>query len=250
MLAIVDELVQYKPEGINFIFPRANPYVTYAEPFLREFRQRHGTDARQLPEFHPDVVALRCDILNRFMHEVGSISTKPMEFSAIVLADSRIELQLRSRRHQLGAPGLGRRNLPFGLERGTHADRSAPRISRGRLPRQPLPAGPQHASSQIQPQRLHPEIAGILRRGSPGNLHVGPTDHNGPRSGCCSKQSASYPGCPITARLAVRNPARSAANRSSWFSYGPLSAKLGLLAVPFSKHPTSLAMIVHRCNVG
>ncbi len=87
MLAIVDELAQYKPEGINFIFPRANPYVMYEEPFLREFRQRHGTDARKLPEFHPDVVALRCDIINRFIGEVRRHVPKPMEFSAIVLAD-------------------------------------------------------------------------------------------------------------------------------------------------------------------
>jgi hypothetical protein len=89
--AILDEMAAYHPEGINLIFPRSNPYVLYEEPFLAEFRRRHGTDARKLPEFHPDVVALRSEIMTDFVREVRrrlrAKPGKPIELSAIVLAD-------------------------------------------------------------------------------------------------------------------------------------------------------------------
>ncbi|MCL5742732.1 MAG: hypothetical protein M1541_02210 [Acidobacteria bacterium] len=89
--AIVDELAAYVPDGINLIFPRANPYVLYEEPFVAEFRKRHGTDPRKLAENHPDVTALRRDILNGFLREVRRrtrrAAAKPIEISAIVLSD-------------------------------------------------------------------------------------------------------------------------------------------------------------------
>ena len=91
IFAIVDELVKYQPDGINFIFCRGIPCVLYEEPFLREFRSRHGRDARKLPEDHPDVLALRADIMGRFMQELRrrtrGASGRRLEISAIVLAD-------------------------------------------------------------------------------------------------------------------------------------------------------------------
>jgi len=93
---IIEELAAYHPEGINLIFPRSNPYMLYEEPFLAEFRKRHGADARKLPEFHPDVVALRCEIMANFMRELRrrlkAKPGKPIELSAIVLADRESNL--------------------------------------------------------------------------------------------------------------------------------------------------------------
>ena len=70
LFAIVDELVSYQPDGINLIYCRGIPCVLYEEPFLREFRSRHGQDPRKLPEDHADVLALRADIMGNFMQEL------------------------------------------------------------------------------------------------------------------------------------------------------------------------------------
>ena len=99
MFAIVDELASYQPDGINFIFCRGIPCVLYEEPFLREFRSRHGQDPRKLPEDHADVLALRADIMGRFMKELRRrtrAARDGMETSAIVLSD-----QAANRRHGL-----------------------------------------------------------------------------------------------------------------------------------------------------
>ena len=89
--SIVDELVRYQPDGINLIFCRGIPCVLYEEPFLREFRERHGQDARKLPEDHADVLALRADIMGRFMRELRQRAQvapdRRLEISAIVLSD-------------------------------------------------------------------------------------------------------------------------------------------------------------------
>ena len=93
MFAIIDELVHYVPEGINLIFPRAQPFVLYEEPFLKEFRGRYGKDPRSLPFDHPDAIALRSDFMNSFMREVRRrtrrASGRSPEISAIVLSDRR-----------------------------------------------------------------------------------------------------------------------------------------------------------------
>jgi hypothetical protein len=94
--AIFEEMANYRPEGINIIFPRANPYLLYEEPFIAEFRRLHGSDPRKLPEFHPDVVALRCEFMNRFLEEarrrIRAKAGRPIELSAIVLADRESNL--------------------------------------------------------------------------------------------------------------------------------------------------------------
>src|SRR5579885_1086421 len=96
IFAILEEMASYRPEGINFIFPRANPYLLYEAPFLEEFRRLHGSDPRRLPEFHPDVAALRCEFMNRFLQEarrrILSKAGRPIELSAIVLADRQSNL--------------------------------------------------------------------------------------------------------------------------------------------------------------
>jgi uncharacterized lipoprotein YddW (UPF0748 family) len=88
---IIDELVRYEPDGINFIYCRGIPLVLYEEPFLEEFRTRHGKDPRHLPEDHPDVLALRAEIMSGFMQEVRRrtrpASGRHIEMSAIVLSD-------------------------------------------------------------------------------------------------------------------------------------------------------------------
>jgi hypothetical protein len=88
---IIDELARYEPDGINFIYCRGIPLVLYEEPFSKEFRARYGKDPRQLPEDHPDVLALRAEIMSDFMKEVRRrtrpTSGKRIEMSAIVLAD-------------------------------------------------------------------------------------------------------------------------------------------------------------------
>lgn len=89
--SIVDELVRYQPDGINLIFCRGIPCVLYEEPFLREFRSRHGQDARKLPEDHADILALRADVMGRFMRELRQRTrvdpNRRVEISAIVLSN-------------------------------------------------------------------------------------------------------------------------------------------------------------------
>jgi hypothetical protein len=96
IFTILEEMANYRPEGINFIFPRANPYLLYEEPFVQEFQKLHGTDPRKLPEFHPDVVALRCQVMGRFLSEarqrILAKAGRPIELSAIVLADRESNL--------------------------------------------------------------------------------------------------------------------------------------------------------------
>jgi diacylglycerol O-acyltransferase-1 len=90
VLAIVDELLAYRPDGINFIFPRAQPFVLYEEPFLQRFRSLHGTDPRELPEDDRDVLDLRAAIMSEFMAEARSRTRKHgAELSALVLSDRR-----------------------------------------------------------------------------------------------------------------------------------------------------------------
>ena len=90
VLAIVDELLAYRPDGINFIFPRAQPFVLYEEPFLQRFRSLHGTDPRELPEDDRDVLELRAAIMSEFMAEARSRTRKHgAELSALVLSDRR-----------------------------------------------------------------------------------------------------------------------------------------------------------------
>ena len=91
ILDILGEMATYRPNGINLIFPRANPYLLYEEPFVQQFRSRHGTDPKRLPEFHPDVRSLRGEIMTGFLTEVRQTIDKaagtPIELSAIVLSD-------------------------------------------------------------------------------------------------------------------------------------------------------------------
>jgi hypothetical protein len=93
MFAIVDEIARYEPDGINLIFPRAQPYVLYEEPVLREFRARHGKDPRQLPDDHPEIAAVRAHFMSEFVGEVRRRtrrgSRRQPEVSAIVLSDEK-----------------------------------------------------------------------------------------------------------------------------------------------------------------
>jgi hypothetical protein len=91
MCAIVDEVLSYKPDGINFIFCRAQPFVLFEEPALAEFRRRHGSDPRGLPDGHPDAGAVSAHFMNMFMAEVRRRTRRLQgyapELSAVVLSD-------------------------------------------------------------------------------------------------------------------------------------------------------------------
>ena len=65
---------------------------------LGEFRARYGVDPRNLAEDHPDVLALRAEIMNGFMQEARRRTrpghdafrgARPLEVSALVLCDRR-----------------------------------------------------------------------------------------------------------------------------------------------------------------
>lgn len=98
LYAIIDEIAGYEPDGISFIFPRAQPYVLYEEPFVDQFRRLHGGDPRELREDHPDVLALRAEIMSGFMRDArvrtrlghpGCRGPRKLEISALVLAERR-----------------------------------------------------------------------------------------------------------------------------------------------------------------
>jgi len=91
MLKIVDELVAYAPDGINFLFCRGVPLVLYEAPFRDEFQTRHGVAPETLAEDDPRLLALRSDIMTGFMREVrkrtSAVSGKKIEITAMLLSD-------------------------------------------------------------------------------------------------------------------------------------------------------------------
>ena len=88
LFEIIDELMEYEPEGINFIFPRAQPFVLYEEPFVERFRSLHTADPRELAEDDRDVLELRAEIMSEFMGEARRrTKERGKELSAHILSD-------------------------------------------------------------------------------------------------------------------------------------------------------------------
>ena len=67
MLAYIEELLAYSPDGICFAFNRSLPMMICEEPVINAFEERHGRTPR-LPEEvdSPEMLAVRHELLAAF----------------------------------------------------------------------------------------------------------------------------------------------------------------------------------------
>ena len=84
MLAILDELVAYEPDGLNLIFIRGLPLTLYEPIMVDGFKQKHCVDPRTLSETDPRWMAYQAEVLTPFMRAVKGRLKPGMRLSAIV----------------------------------------------------------------------------------------------------------------------------------------------------------------------
>ena len=84
MLAIVDEIVAYEPDGINLCFIRGLPLVLYEPIMVEGFTQKHGVDPRTLSEFDPRWMDYQAEVITPFVRAVKGRLKPGMKLSAIV----------------------------------------------------------------------------------------------------------------------------------------------------------------------
>ena len=89
MLAYIEELLQYQPDGICFAFNRSLPMMICEQPVIEAFRQRHGR-APKLPKEvdSPEMLAVRHEILAQFIGRLQDVlRPRGKSFSCIVEFD-------------------------------------------------------------------------------------------------------------------------------------------------------------------
>lgn len=84
MLAIVDELVAYEPDGVTLVFIRGLPLVLYEPIMVEGFKQKHGIDPRTLSEFDPRWMDYQAEVITPFVRAVKGRLKPGMKLSAIV----------------------------------------------------------------------------------------------------------------------------------------------------------------------
>lgn len=101
ILGIFREVLVYQPDGIEIIYFRGLPLMLWEEAFSNRFKEKYGTDAKQVDENDPRFYELRCEIMTTFMRDVRKMMDevqkeqgrkKRYELSATVLhteADNR-----------------------------------------------------------------------------------------------------------------------------------------------------------------
>ena len=73
VLAVLEELASYEPDGLNLIFTRCAPYLLYEEPLIVGYRARTGVDPRQLDEHDPGYLRYRGEVVTGFMRRVRAL---------------------------------------------------------------------------------------------------------------------------------------------------------------------------------
>lgn len=73
LLEIFRETLEMQPEGVGFLFNRGMPLMLWEDAFCQRFQQRHGVDAKTVPEDDPRIFATRAEIMTEFMSEVRGL---------------------------------------------------------------------------------------------------------------------------------------------------------------------------------
>ena len=96
MLAYMEELLAYDPDGICFAFNRSLPMLIAEEPVLAAFRERYGRDVKLPEEFdQPEMQAIRQQILAGFVTRLQALlASHGKVFSCIVDADPDAALSM------------------------------------------------------------------------------------------------------------------------------------------------------------
>ena len=73
ILDLLRETLEVQPDGVGFLFHRGMPMILWEDAFCREFRAKHGDDARQAAGDDPRILSLRAEIMTRLLTEVRSL---------------------------------------------------------------------------------------------------------------------------------------------------------------------------------
>lgn len=84
ILAFLDELIAYEPDGINLTFIRGLPLVLYEPVMVDGFEQMHGIDPRTLGEFDERWLAYQAGIITPFMRALKARLKPGMRLSATI----------------------------------------------------------------------------------------------------------------------------------------------------------------------
>ena len=76
VLAILDELAGYAPDGLNLIFTRCAPYLLYEEPLIAGYRAQAGVDPRDLDERDAGYLRYRGEVMTGFMRRIRALSDR------------------------------------------------------------------------------------------------------------------------------------------------------------------------------
>jgi len=96
MLAYIEELLGYDPDGICFAFNRSLPMLIAEEPVLTAYRERYGRAPKLPEEFDtPEMQAIRQEILTRFVERLHALlASRGKVFSAILDHDNTYNLSM------------------------------------------------------------------------------------------------------------------------------------------------------------
>jgi len=97
MLSLIREATQeFDTDGINLCFVRGPHFLRYETPVLEAFRAKHGEDAREVDPADARLLAVRADIMSRFVRqargvldEVGKTKDKRLDMSVWVWPTKR-----------------------------------------------------------------------------------------------------------------------------------------------------------------
>lgn len=68
--AVLAEALQRQAEGLTIAFVRGYPCVRYEEPVRARFQERHGSDARRLPDNDPRLRLIWADFVTEWLREI------------------------------------------------------------------------------------------------------------------------------------------------------------------------------------
>lgn len=73
MLALIEEILTYQPDGICLNFTRGLPMVLYEDVLVEQYQALYHEDPRQLPEDEPRWLALQKDTVTAFIQKVKKV---------------------------------------------------------------------------------------------------------------------------------------------------------------------------------
>ena len=84
MLALIDEIIQYKPDGICLCLIRGVPLVLYESIMIEGFKKEYGTDPRRLPATDKRWESFQAKVITLFIRKVKDLLKPHQRLSVIV----------------------------------------------------------------------------------------------------------------------------------------------------------------------